>query len=529
MTNTSPTCTRTTRRNPSAGDVVARAVIVADMLRGFLEEGYPLYCGTDARGIIPNVRRLLERELEQGSKIFYICDHHTPDDPEFEMFPPHSIEGTIETEVIPELSQYPGEIVPKRTYGGFYNTSLDDRLKAMKADTLIVCGVCTHICVLITVSDARDRGYEVEVPVDCVASFDRKTHLFGLDYMENVLGAKLIKPSLKVPEARFEISDSWLSGETADIYFPRTVEILKKEGINPVATMEVFSRRAGIMCGIEEVRALLAQVLPGDNCEVWALPQGESFEKKEVVLRIKAPYQSYGTYETAYLGILSHCSAWATAARECVDAAQGIPVISFGARHIHPSVVGIMEYSAIVGGCTGCASTAGAKLAGIEPTGTIPHALIIILGSTARATLAFDKHMPSEVPRIALVDTFEDEVRESVTVAKAMKGKLQGVRLDTPSERGRVTADLVKEVRAWLDLEGFKEVKIVVSGGVDPERIRYFIGEAAPVDIFAVGSYISDARPIDFTADLHEVEGQPIAKRGRMPGITPNPKLKRVM
>jgi nicotinate phosphoribosyltransferase len=188
-----------------------------------------------------------------------------------------------------------------------------------------------------------------------------------------------------------------------------------------------------------------------------------------------------------------------------------------------------MEYSAIAGGCTGCASTAGAKLAGIQPTGTIPHALIIILGSTAKATLTFDKHMPSEVPRIALVDTFEDEVRESVTVAKAMRGKLQGVRLDTPSERGRVTADLVKEVRAWLDLEGFKDVKIVASGGLDPERIRYFIDEGAPVDIFAVGSYISDAQPIDFTADLHEVEGKPIAKRGRMPGITPNPRLKRVM
>jgi nicotinate phosphoribosyltransferase len=137
--------------------------------------------------------------------------------------------------------------------------------------------------------------------------------------------------------------------------------------------------------------------------------------------------------------------------------------------------------------------------------------------------------MPREVPRIALVDTFEDEVRESVAVAKALRGKLRGVRLDTPSERGRVTADLVKEVRAWLDLEGFREVKIVVSGGIDPERIRYFIGEGAPVDVFAVGSYISDAKPIDFTADLHEVGGKPISKRGRMPGITPNPRLIRVM
>ncbi|MDW8103255.1 MAG: hypothetical protein RMK30_10340 [Anaerolineae bacterium] len=81
----------------------------------------------------------------------------------------------------------------------------------------------------------------------------------------------------------------------------------------------------------------------------------------------------------------------------------------------------------------------------------------------------------------------------------------------------------MKEVRAWLDLEGFKKVKIVVSGGLNPDRIRYFIEERAPVDIFAVGSCISDTPPIDFTADLHEVEGRPIAKRGRLPGSPPIP------
>jgi len=508
---------------------MARAVLVIDMLCGFLEEGYPLYCGTEARNIIPNVKRLLERELEQNSKIFYVCDHHKPDDPEFTMFPPHCIEGTAEAEIIPELSPYPGEVIPKRTFSSFYNTPLDEKLEALKPETIVICGVCTHICVLQAVIDARNRGYEVEIPVDCVASFDKRAHFFALDYMEKVLGAKLLRPTVKVPQPHFEIPDSWLSGETADIYFPRTVEILKKEKTNPVATMEVFPKRGGIVCGMGEVKTLLEKVLPESNSEVWALSEGEPFDEKEVVLRIKAPYQSYGTYETAYLGILAHCSGWATAARECVNAAQGIPVISFGARHVHPSVVGVMEYSAIVGGCTGCASTSGAKLAGIQPTGTIPHALIIILDSTAQATLAFDKHIPPEVPRIALVDTFEDEVRESVAVAKAMQGRLEGVRLDTPSERGRVTADLVKEVRAWLDLEGFKQVKIVVSGGLAPERIRYFITEGAPVDIFAVGSYISHAPPIDFTADLHEVEGKPIAKRGRMPGVTPNPRLKRVM
>ena len=251
--------------------------------------------------------------------------------------------------------------------------------------------------------------------------------------------------------------------------------------------------------------------------------------RKEVVLRITAPYQSYGLYETAIDGILSHCSGWATAARQCVEAAQGIPIISFGARHVHPLVAGIMDYSALVGGCAGCSSVSGAKLAGIEPSGTIPHALILVMGDTVKATVAFDKHMPPVMPRISLVDTFKDEAEESLRVAEALGEKLQSVRLDTPGERGRVTAELVKEVRARLDLAGFKHVNIFVSGGLDPERITYFLERGAPVDGFGVGSYISGARPIDFTADLHEIEGKPIAKRGRIPGITPNPRLKRVL
>jgi nicotinate phosphoribosyltransferase len=280
---------------------------------------------------------------------------------------------------------------------------------------------------------------------------------------------------------------------------------------------------------MEEVKALLSRVLPKDNCEVWALAEGEAMKAKEVVLRIIAPYQSYGLYETAIDGMLAQSSGWATAARECVEAAQGIPIISFGARHVHPSVAGIMEYAAIIGGCAGCSSIAGAKLAGVEPMGTIPHALIIIMGDTVKATVAFDKYMSAEVPRVSLVDTFKDEAEESLLVAQALGEKLDSVRLDTPGERGRVTADLVKEVRARLDLAGFKKVKIFVSGGIDLERIRYFIENGAPVDGFGVGSYISGAKPIDFTADLHEVEGKPIAKRGRIPGITPNPRLKRIM
>jgi len=505
-------------------------VLVSDMLRGFLEEGYPLYCGESARRILPNIHRLLEQELDQGSTVFFLCDHHAPDDPEFSMFPPHAIEGTAEAEVIPELAKYKGEVIPKKTYSSFFGTQLEEKLKKLKPEKVIVCGVCTHICVLYAVADARIRGYEVEVPVDCVASFDEKSHQFALDYIENTLGAKLTNlVTSRAKPAKFEPREDVLSGETADIYFARTVEILRKEGINPVATMEFFAGRAGVLCGMDEVKALLSRVLPKGKCEVWALAEGDTMKEREVVLRITAPYQSYGLYETAIDGILAHCSGWATAARECVEAARGIPVVSFGARHVYPTVAGIMDYAAIVGGCVGCSSIAGAKLAGVEPSGTIPHALILVIGDTVEATKAFDKHMPAAVPCVALVDTFKDEVEESLRVAQALGKKLTSVRLDTPPERGRVTPELVKEVRARLDMAGFKKVKVFASGGINLERIRQFIEAGAPVDAFGVGSYISGAKPIDFTADLHELEGKPIAKRGRIPGITPNPRLKRIM
>ena len=509
---------------------MANAVLVSDMLRGFLEEGYPLYCGEKARRIIPNIQRLLERELAQGSKVFFHCDHHASDDPEFKMFPPHCIEGTIESEIIPELTQYKGEIIPKTTYSAFFGTPLEEKLLRLNPDKVIVCGVCTHICVLYAVADARVRGYEVEVPVECVASFDDRAHHFALDHIEKVNGAKLTNVRIsQVKPAKFEPAEAVLSGETADIYFTRTIDILRHEKMNPVATMEIFSSRAGVLCGIEEVKALLAGVLPENNCEVWALDEGETMDRKEVVLRITAPYQSYGLYETAIDGILAHCSGWATATRECVEAAQGIPIISFGVRHIHPSVAAVMDYSAVIGGCAGCSSIAGARLAGIKPSGTMPHALIIIMGDTVTATIAFDKYMPAEVPRVSLVDTFKDEAEESLLVAQALGDRLGSVRLDTPGERGRVTADLVKEVRARLDLAGFKHVGVFVSGGISPERIKYFIENGAPVNGFGIGSYVSGAKPIDFTADLHDVAGKPVAKRGRIPGITPNPRLKRVM
>lgn len=171
---------------------MANAVLVVDMLRGFLEEGHPLYCGEAARHIIPCVQKLLEEEVAEGSKVFYLCDNHAADDLEFKMFPPHCIVGTVEAEIIPELAKYAGEVIPKTRYSGFFGTPLEKRLRRLRPVKVIVCGVCTDICVMHTVANARNRDYVVEVPVDCVASFDTSAHRFALEHMEKILGAKLV-------------------------------------------------------------------------------------------------------------------------------------------------------------------------------------------------------------------------------------------------------------------------------------------------------------------------------------------------
>ena len=492
------------------------------MLRGFLEEGHSLFIGERGRRIIDPIKKLLEKN--KSLPVFFLCDEHDPDDEEFKSFPPHCLKGSLEAKLIPELENYPGEIIPKKHFSGFYETGLDEKLKALGIEKLIIVGVLTDICVLHTAADARKYGYQVEIPADCVFTPDTEANRFALKHLSEVLGARVT--GLK--DKKFAPSAEVLSGKTADIYFLRTLEILKKEHLNPQATMQVFASRAGVFCGVKEAVALLEEVLPPES-EVWAVTEGEEITSGEVVLRIKAPYQSYAVYETAILGMLAQPSGWATAGRECVRAAGNIPVISFGARHVHPNVAVIMDYAAVIGGCQGCSSVLGAALAGLSPAGTMPHALILVFGDTVLATLAFDKYMPGDVPRISLVDTFKDEAEESLRVARALKERLESVRLDTPSERGGVTPGLVKEVRARLDLEGFNHVGIFVSGGVSPERIRKFIESGAPVSGFGVGSYITSSPPVDFTADLHEIDGRPIAKRGRIPGITPNPRLKRVL
>jgi nicotinate phosphoribosyltransferase len=315
----------------------------------------------------------------------------------------------------------------------------------------------------------------------------------------------------------------------SDVYFLRARKTLAAAHVDAVVAMDFFSSRSGVLCGVTEAVRLLGEVLE-EGDEAYAVAEGAVIGTKETVLRIRAPYSRFGVYETALLGMLSSCTGWATAAREIVDAANGKRVISFGARHVHPLIGPTMEYSAVVGGCAGCATPLGAQLAKLQgPSGTMPHAMMLLFGDTVKAALAFDEHMGDDVLRIVLVDTFKDEAEESIRVAEALGKHLRGVRLDTPGERGGVTVDLVKEVRARLDLAGFDHVGIFVSGGLDADRIRQFEAAQCPIHSYGVGMAISGAPPISFTADIKEISGKPMTKRGRIPGAAPSARLVRVI
>ncbi|SMB92944.1 nicotinate phosphoribosyltransferase [Desulfonispora thiosulfatigenes DSM 11270] len=329
--------------------------------------------------------------------------------------------------------------------------------------------------------------------------------------------------NFKVSEDRVLFSathEEILNGATTDIYFVKTHEILKNMGKDDIEVVaEVFARKSGVFCGLPEAMSLLKD----SDVEIWALPEGETFERKEVLMRIKGSYGEFGLFETPLLGILASSSGWATAAREIKEVSGDKMSLVFGARHVHPAIAPVMERSALVGGVDGASCILGAKLGGKEPKGTVPHAIFLIVGDTVEVAKAYDDLMPEGEPRLVLVDTFKDEAEESLRVAEALGKRLNGIRLDTPSERGGVTPALVREIRARLDLAGFEHVQIFASGGLTPDRIKDL--KEAGVESFGVGSYISGARAIDMTMDLKEIGGKSIAKRGRIPGITPTDRL----
>jgi len=308
-----------------------------------------------------------------------------------------------------------------------------------------------------------------------------------------------------------------LSGKITDIYFVRTQEVLKAKKIDKWVKAEFIAKNLpnnmpwGILAGIEESASLFKQL----KVNVRAMPEGTFFRTYEPVIEIEGMYSEFGAFETALLGLICQASGIATQAARCKKVAGNRPVISFGARRMHPMLAPMIERSAFIGGCDGVAVVQSADLIGEEAVGTMPHALILIVGNTVDAVKAFDEVMPASVHRVALIDTFNDEKFEALNVADALGEGLYGIRLDTPGSRRGDFPKLIEEVRWELNLRGYESVKIFASGGLNEETIPAL---NHVVDAYGVGTSISNAPVIDFSMDIIEIEGKPLAKRGKMSG-----------
>ncbi len=308
------------------------------------------------------------------------------------------------------------------------------------------------------------------------------------------------------------------AGQVSDVYFARTVEILRARGLTKRVKAEIRLKSFpqadwsfGVLAGIEEAATLL-EGLPVD---VWAMDEGTLFGPHQPVLVIEGTYVEWAEYETALLGLLCQASGIATKAARCKRAAGERQVISFGARRMHPALAPMIERNAFIGGCDGVAVTKSAELIDADPTGTIPHSLVLLFGDTVEALVAFNEVVDQKVRRVALIDTLQDEKFEAIRVAEALGKDLYAVRLDTPSSRRGDFFQILSEVRWELDIRGFEHVKILASGGIDEYEILKL---NSLVDGYGVGTSIANAPVLSFALDIMEIEGRPMAKRGKRSG-----------
>ncbi len=312
-----------------------------------------------------------------------------------------------------------------------------------------------------------------------------------------------------------------LKGIVTDIYFLRTKKILEKYSLKKKVRMEIHAYslprnyKWAVFAGLEEVLYLLRS----KPVTVYSIPEGTLFKAKEPLMIIEGYYDDIAVYETAILGILRHYTSIATKAARIKRLAMNKTILFFGLRALHPAIAPMADRAAYIGGVDAVSGVASEKYLGLKPVGTMPHALIIVFGDQVKAWKAFDEVVEENVPRIMLVDTFFDERIESLMAAEALGKKLYGVRLDTPSSRRGNMRAIVEEVRWTLDLYGYTNTKIVVSGGIGEKEI---IELRDLVDAFGVGTSIAFPKSIDISMDIVEVYEEdtwkPVSKRGKWPG-----------
>jgi nicotinamidase-related amidase len=180
------------------------AVLVNDMLNDFI---YGKLRSNRALRIIPKLKALLDAAREKDIPIFYCNDEHENSDPELKLWGPHAIKSTQGAKVIHELEpQATDFVVAKRSYGSFDNTNLDTLLGSVYegegANTLIIAGIHTHICVKHTAYGGFIRGYNMIIPEDSVTAFTEKNHKSGLQYIKENYGATIKRTSQLLKELK---------------------------------------------------------------------------------------------------------------------------------------------------------------------------------------------------------------------------------------------------------------------------------------------------------------------------------------
>ncbi|MBN2324737.1 MAG: cysteine hydrolase [Spirochaetes bacterium] len=170
-----------------------KALIVVDMLNDFIDENGPLFCGKEARAIVPFIGALIDEYRREGGLVVYLCDSHRKDDREFDRFPPHCVTGTRGAEVIPELAPSAGDtVIRKSRYSGFYGTDLEEVLEKNGVLEVGVVGVCTSICVMDTVGGLANRDYGITVYEGGVADFDPESARCAMARMRRVYGVRVV-------------------------------------------------------------------------------------------------------------------------------------------------------------------------------------------------------------------------------------------------------------------------------------------------------------------------------------------------
>ncbi|MEN3008343.1 isochorismatase family cysteine hydrolase [Pseudothermotoga sp.] len=173
-----------------------KALLLIDLQKDFVEAGGALYFSGAERVLSP-VSELIEDYKRKNFPIITTQDWHEENDEEFKIWPKHCVKESKGAELTEPLKKlltgYVNHIAIRKTrYSAFYGTNFEEVLKSKGISEVEVCGVVTHICVLFTVEELRNRGIKVIVRKDGVASYDEEFHKCALRLMKEVLRAEVI-------------------------------------------------------------------------------------------------------------------------------------------------------------------------------------------------------------------------------------------------------------------------------------------------------------------------------------------------